>query len=77
MFKESLGGLPYQLGADWMREVSKAYGIYNADGGYAKRSVFVLDRDHRLVFQNVAFKAGNREHYDEVLDILTNVGRNL
>ncbi len=54
-----------------MRTVSQAYGVYDAKGGFAQRSVFVLDREHRLIFQNTAFKAGNREHYDEVLSALT------
>lgn len=70
VFKESLGGLPYELGSDWMRTVAQAYGVYDAKGGFAQRSVFVLDREHRLIFQNTTFQAGNREHYDEVLNAL-------
>lgn len=70
VFKASLGGLPYELAADWMREVSKAYGVLDEKGGYARRSTFVLDRDHRLAFQNLAFEAGNRTHYEAVLNVL-------
>ncbi len=53
-----------------MRTVSQAYEVYDTTGGFAQRSVFVLDREHRLIFQNTAFQAGNREHYEEVLNVL-------
>ena len=53
-----------------MRTVSQAYEVYDTKGGFAQRSVFILDREHRLIFQNTAFQAGNREHYEEVLSVL-------
>lgn len=70
IFKQALGGLPFDLASDWMRNVSEAYGVLDAKGGFAKRSVFVLDTQHRLVYQNTAFEAGNRAHYQAVLDVL-------
>ncbi|NMP22304.1 redoxin domain-containing protein [Sulfobacillus sp. DSM 109850] len=70
IFKLSLGNLPFELASDWMREVSQAYGVLNEKDGIARRSVFVLDQKHRLVYQNTAFEAGNRSHYEAVFDIL-------
>ncbi|MHB1952604.1 MAG: redoxin domain-containing protein [Sulfobacillus sp.] len=68
VFKASLGGLPYELLADWMRDTAQAYGVLDEKGGYARRSVFVLGTDHKLVYQNLEFAAGNRTHYDAVLE---------
>ena len=70
IFKLALGGLPFELASDWMRKVSEAYGVLDVGGGFAKRSVFVLDASHRLMYQNTAFEAGNRAHYQAVLDAL-------
>ena len=70
IFKQALGGLPFELASDWMRQISGAYGVLDTAGGYAKRSVFVLDVHHRLLYQNTAFESGNRAHYQAVLDVL-------
>ncbi len=70
IFKLSLGNLPFELASDWMRKISLAYGVLNADQGIARRSVFVLDRQHNLRYQNTAFEAGNRTHYEAVFDAL-------
>lgn len=70
MFKASLGGLPFELLADWMRTVTASFGVLREDKGTARRSVFVVDRDLRIVYHNTAFEAGNRAHYDAVLDQL-------
>lgn len=70
VFKESLGGLPYELGSDWMREVSRKFGVLKEEGGYAARSVFIIDRTQKVIFENRAFEAGNRQHYEEVIAAL-------
>ncbi len=70
IFKQALGGLPFELASDWMRETARAYDVLNEEGGFARRSVFVLDRQHRLAYQNLAFEAGNRAHYEAVFEQL-------
>lgn len=70
IFTLSLGNLPFELASDWMRQVSQAYGVLNDDRGTASRSVFLLDRQHILRYQNTAFEAGNRAHYEAVFDAL-------
>ncbi len=70
IFKLALGGLPFELASDWMRKTTQAYGVLDEAHGIARRSVFVLDRQHRLVYQNTAFEAGNRAHYDAVFQVL-------
>lgn len=71
VFKASLGGLPYELVSDWMRQVSAAYGILDEKGGYAKRATFVLGQDHELVYQDLAFKPGEESSYAAVLHALS------
>lgn len=70
IFKQALGSLPFELASDWMRETSRAYGVLNEENGVARRSVFILDREHRLLYQNTAFEAGNRDHYAAVWESL-------
>lgn len=70
IFQLSLGGLPFELGSDWMRTVSDAYAVLNVKDGIARRSVFVLDKRHQLAYQNTAFEAGNRAHYEAVFEVL-------
>lgn len=70
IFKLSLGGLPFELASDWMRTTTAAYGVLDEAHGIARRSVFVIDRTHRLAYQNTAFEAGNRAHYEAVFQAL-------
>lgn len=70
VFKASLGGLPFELLSDWMRETARAYGVLDEKGGYAQRSTFVIDQNHHLLYQNLEFGAGNRSHYEAVLEVL-------
>lgn len=48
-FAEHLGGLPFDLLADFERKMVEAYGVRRDDvpgySGFAKRSVFIVDRD--------------------------------
>lgn len=70
VFAASLGTLPFPVASDWMREVSKAYGVLQSDRGYATRSVFVIDEQGRVIFENPAFSATNTQHYEETVAAL-------
>jgi len=37
-------GVEYPLLSDFKREVSRAYGVLNEEGGYANRVTFVIDK---------------------------------
>ena len=54
-----------------MRSAAASYGVLQHDAGIARRSVFMLDRWHRVAYQNTAFEAGNRAHYAAVLEHLS------
>lgn len=51
--------------------MAASYGVLQHDAGIARRSVFMLDRWHRVAYQNTAFEAGNRAHYAAVLEHLS------
>jgi peroxiredoxin (alkyl hydroperoxide reductase subunit C) len=70
VFQAALGGLPFPLGSDWMRDVSRAYGVLIENQGIARRSVFVIDPDGRIVYENREFQAGNTAHYQAALAAL-------
>lgn len=70
IFQRSLGGLPFPLASDWMRQIAVQYGVYDETRGIARRSVFLLTPQEGRVFENRTFQAGNPEHYQAVLDRL-------
>ena len=54
-FAAGLGKIPYPLLADFHPKgaVAKTYGIYNEDGGTARRAVFIIDRDGIVRFKRL------------------------
>ncbi len=69
-FAKQLGGLPFPLLADWGMNVTKLYGVHNAERNVPKRVVFVLDRDGVVRFKNNEFNAREPDHYAQVLEEL-------
>ncbi len=74
-FAETLGGLPFPLASDWKRAISREYGVFNEEGGYANRSTFVVSPDGTVVHENRAFSAGDPAHYEAVLEVVAAHGR--
>jgi mycoredoxin-dependent peroxiredoxin len=52
-FARSLG-LSFPLLSDWKREASAAYGVLLEDAGYSGRATFVIGRDGRLLWREIA-----------------------
>lgn len=52
-FAERLG-LTFPLLSDWKREASAAYGLLLESAGYSGRALFVVDREGRIAYQDVA-----------------------
>ncbi|GIM47981.1 hypothetical protein DNHGIG_35300 [Collibacillus ludicampi] len=67
VFNASLGMLPYPLLSDWHKRSAESYGILDVNMGVAKRTVFVIDREGRIRYQNLEFKAQVPGHYEETL----------
>ena len=70
-FAEHLGGLPFELLADFERKVVTEWGVRRDDvAGYAgmpTRSVFILDRDGVVRWTWVRSKEQPLPDYDEVI----------
>jgi peroxiredoxin (alkyl hydroperoxide reductase subunit C) len=52
-FARSLG-LTFPLLSDWKREAAAAYGVLLPGAGYSGRATFVVGRDGRLVYREIA-----------------------
>jgi thioredoxin-dependent peroxiredoxin len=63
-FAQSLQ-LPFQLLSDPAQAVAKKYGSQGS-GEYMRRTVYVLDRDGRVVYRNLRFGALDPHAYDEL-----------
>ncbi len=46
------------------------YGVAKPERTGPRRSVFVLDRDGRLIHVNTAYQVSNPDHYEAILDAL-------
>lgn len=46
--------LTFPLLSDWKREASAAYGVLIPEAGYSGRATFVIGRDGRIVYREVA-----------------------
>jgi peroxiredoxin len=70
VFKEKLGGLPFPVASDWHRTVSRDYGVFNEEGGYATRATFVIGPDGTVTYENRQFGAGNPADYEAAIEAL-------
>ena len=59
-FARSLG-LSFPLLSDWKREASTAYGVLLEDAGYSGRATFVIGRDGRLLWREIAETTNSME----------------
>ena len=70
-FADSLGGLPFQLLADFERSVVRDWGVRREDvagyHGMPTRSVFIVDREQKVRWAWVRTKEHPLPDYDEVI----------
>ncbi len=67
VFAAALGGFPFPLLGDRGHQVSRLFGVLDADKGYARRATFIVGPDGRVTFANPAFAAGDPAHYEAVV----------
>ena len=72
-FSKSLDGVPYPLLADWGMNVTRLYGVHNAERNCPIRTAFIVDREGIVRFVNPAFDARDPGHYAQVLEELQNL----
>ena len=56
--------LQFPLLSDHSHRVAQMYDSYNADFGFNKRTVYLIDKDGVVRYVNLAFKAGDKKDYD-------------
>ena len=72
-FARSLG-VTFPLLSDWKREASAAYGVLRPEAGYSGRALFVVGKDGRLLWRDIAEVTHDREQIpspERALAILT------
>ncbi len=69
-FAEKLGGVPFPMLSDQDLKVIKLYGVLNDKGTGARRSVFVLAENLRILHANANYSLSNPMHYQEIFDAL-------
>ena len=56
--------LQFPLLSDHDHKVARLYASYNEERGFNKRTVFLIDKDGKVRYSNLEFKAGDRKDYD-------------
>jgi peroxiredoxin len=59
-FARSLN-LSFPLLSDWKHEASAAYGVFLPDSGYSSRATFVIGKDGRLLWREIADDMGSMD----------------
>lgn len=71
-FAKELGGLPFDLIADFERKTVTDYGVRRDDvagyTGMARRSIFIIDRNKKIRWTWIASRETPQPDYDAVLD---------
>lgn len=60
-------GLSFPLLSDFRREASAAWGVLFGDAGFANRALFLVDRDGRVAWRDVAPNPGELPSNDALL----------
>jgi peroxiredoxin len=69
-FAKSMDGIPFPMLADWGMNVTKLYGVYNAERNCPIRTALVVDREGIVRFINAAFDPRDPGHYVQVVEQL-------
>lgn len=58
--------LPFGLLSDHNHEVAKAYSSYNHVTGFNSRTVYVVDRNGKISYVDLAYKVGDTDSFDKL-----------
>lgn len=59
--------LPFRLAADHDHTVAKRYASYNAESGMDRRTVFLVDRDGKIAYVDLAYSAKDSVSFDQLV----------
>ncbi len=66
-------GLQFPLLSDHSHEVAKLYHSYNADTGFNKRTVFVVDKKGKIAYIDMEYKVGTLDSFNKLRSAITTV----
>lgn len=69
-FSEKLGGVPFPMLSDVEGRVIRRYGVGKPEGNGARRSLFVLDRDGRILHANPQYSVSDPDQYEAIFEAL-------
>lgn len=58
--------LPFRLASDHDHSVAKRYGSFNPAYGYNRRTVFVIDKQGRIAYEDLAYSARDQVSFDKL-----------
>jgi peroxiredoxin Q/BCP len=64
-------GIPFPLASDPDLAVARAFGVADEESRRARRAIFVVDREGRLVHANRDYNPGNSADYESVIATLS------
>jgi peroxiredoxin len=65
--------LPFRLLSDHSHAVAKLYGSFNEKSLYNKRTVFVVDKQGKIAYVNLAYSVADLQDFNELKDALAAV----
>ena len=66
--------LPFRLLSDPKHEVAKAYGVFNDDSGFNRRTVFVVGKDGRIVYTDLQYSVADQTSFEALKSALGKTG---
>jgi peroxiredoxin len=65
--------LPFRLLSDHPHTVAKLYGSYNEKSGYNKRTVFVINKEGRIAYEDLQYSVADQDDFNRLKDALANL----
>lgn len=62
--------LPFRLAADHDHAVAKRYASYNAESGMDRRTVFLVDRDGKVAYTDLAYSPKDSTSFDRLVEAI-------
>lgn len=62
--------LQFKLLSDHKHEVARLYNSYDEASGYNKRTIFVIDKNGKIVYINWRYNVRDQKHFEELQKVL-------
>jgi peroxiredoxin len=67
--------LPFRLLSDVKHDVARAYGSFNPDTGFNRRTVFVVGRDGRIAYEDLDYSVADQKDFQALREALAGIKR--